>query len=133
MSFKRFIKLLVCTTTILLLYIHLQMNIFALGYHTQISQKKIQELIDVNGRLTYQILSLKSASNLGKEILDDQSDLQFVEQDNILRLSTPTPASPKPPLQAPLKITSKAVDKLSKAFSWFIPQTAEAQALPFRK
>ena len=132
MNLKRFLKLIACTTIVLLIYIHLQMKIFALGYCTQTSQKHIQELMDINGRLTYQILTLKSASNIGKRILDDKSDLQFVEQDNILQLTTPMLPSQKPSVPAPRKNTSQAVDKLSKAFTWFIPQTAEAQALPFK-
>ena len=132
MNLKKFLKLLVCTTVVLLIYIHLQMKIFALGYHTQTTQKQIQELMDSNGRLTYQILALKSASNIGKRILDDKSDLQFVEQNNILQLTTQMIPSQKPSVQAPRKNTIKAVDKLTKALTWFTPQTAEAQVLPFK-
>ena len=132
MNLKKFLKLLACTTVVLLIYIHLQMKIFALGYYTQTSQRHIQELMDANGRLTYQILTLKSANNIGKRILDDKSDLQFVEQDNILQLTTQTPPSQKPSVPAPRKNMPNAVDKLSKALTWLTPQTAEAQVLPFK-
>ena len=133
MNFKKFLKFLICTTVVLLVYVHLQMKIFALAYHTQTSQKQIQELADANGRLTYQLLILKSANNLGKQILEETSNLQFAEQDKVLQLTTQTPSPRSVPSQKPINTTSKAVDRLTKVLTWLTPQTAEAQGLPFKK
>ena len=127
MNLKNFFKFLFTTTFILLVYIHLQMKIFGMAYHAQTNQKKIQELNDANGRLTYQILALKSANNLGKQILENKSELQFIESDKIFKLSTPAPISQKVILQKPVKLVPKTADNLSKLITWFTPQTAEAE------
>ena len=133
MSLKRFIKSLISVTFVLLIYIHLQMKMFGMAYHAKTNQKHIQELVDANGRLTYQILTLKSANNLGKQILDEKSVLQFIESDKILQLSTQMPLTQSPPLPKPQKATPKSVDNLSKLITWFSPQTAEAQEFPSQR
>ncbi len=79
-------------------YIHMQMQIFDLAYQGKDNEKKIDQLVQEKEYLSYEILSLKSAENLGIEMLDDESDMQFVDPSDIMHISaTETIKSDDPP------------------------------------
>jgi hypothetical protein len=72
-----------------LLYIHMQMKICELSYNGKDKEKIIHELNDSNGALRHQILTLKSANNLGNELLDHNNDLQFMDNERVMTVTTP--------------------------------------------
>jgi hypothetical protein len=77
-------------TIMALLYIHMQMKIFELSYNGKDKEKIIHELNDSNGALSHQILTLKSANNLGNELLDhDNNNLQFMDNERVMTVSAP--------------------------------------------
>ncbi len=100
MSLKVYFKVAVFATIISLLYIHMQMNIFELAYKGKDREKIIHELADANGALTHQILTLKSANNLGNQLLDKENSLQFMGRDHMMTVVTP-PVAGMPGLPAP--------------------------------
>ena len=88
MSLKAYSKIAAFVTIIALLYIHMQMKIFELSYNGKDKEKIIHELNDSNGALSHQILTLKSANNLGNELLDhDNNNLQFMDNERVMTVT----------------------------------------------
>lgn len=52
-------------------------------------ESKIRSLNEDNGYLTYQILSIKSSSNLGIRMLNEDSDMDFVDSADVQFFSMP--------------------------------------------
>jgi cell division protein FtsL len=88
MSFKTYFKIASFVTVIALLYIHMQMKICELSYNGKDKEKIIHELNDSNGALSHQILTLKSANNLGNALLDRDNSLQFMDNERVMTVST---------------------------------------------
>lgn len=88
MSLKVYSKIAVFVTIIALLYIHMQMKIFELSYNGKDKEKIIHELNDSNGALSHQILTLKSANNLGNQLLDHDNSLQFMDRERVMTVKT---------------------------------------------
>lgn len=89
MSLKVYFKVAAFATIMALLYIHMQMKIFELSYNGKDKEKIIHELNDSNGALSHQILTLKSANNLGNQLLDrDNNNLQFMDNERVMTVST---------------------------------------------
>ncbi len=89
MKLLKFVKWVLMVTSLALIYTHLQMQIFDLAYQGKIKEKKIQELADKNGRIRYNILSLKSSTNLGIKLLKEDSSMKFMDNDKIVRIASP--------------------------------------------
>jgi cell division protein FtsL len=87
MSLKVYSKMAVFVTIIALLYIHMQMRIFELSYNGKDKEKIIHELNDNNGALSHQILTLKSANNLGNQLLDKNNSLQFMDNERVMTVA----------------------------------------------
>ena len=60
------------------------MKIFELSYKGKDKEKIIHELNDSNGALNHQILTLKSANNLGNQLLDHDNSLQFMDHERVM-------------------------------------------------
>ena len=89
MSLRVYFKFAMFATIMALLYIHMQMKIFELSYNGKDKEKIIHELNDSNGALSHQILTLKSANNLGNELLDhDSNNLQFMDNERVMTVRT---------------------------------------------
>ena len=89
MSLKVYFKVAAFATIMALLYIHMQMKIFELSYNGKDKEKIIHELNDSNGALSHQILTLKSANNLGNQLLDHNNNLQFMDNERVMTVTTP--------------------------------------------
>ena len=87
MKFSTFLKLTGCLTALGLVYIHMQMKIIDLAYQAKAKENKIRKLIEQNGNITYTILTLKSSNHLGVKMLAQDSDMQFMDPNNIVRIS----------------------------------------------
>ena len=70
-------------TLVALVYIHMQMNIISLAYQGKNKEKTIRGLLEDNGYLTYSILSMKSASNIGGRLLNEKSEMEFIDPQNV--------------------------------------------------
>jgi hypothetical protein len=89
MNIRIYLKVISFATVMALIYIHMQMKIFELAYKGKDKEKEIHELADTNGMLTHQILTLKSANHLGNELLEKESDLQFMGKDHVMTMQAP--------------------------------------------
>ena len=88
MKLSGLLKWIGFTTLLALVYIHMQMSIISLAYQGRNKEKTIRSLKEENGYLTYNILSLKSANNLGVKLLSKDSGMDFVDHQNIVVLNT---------------------------------------------
>jgi len=86
MKLTSFLRMMVFITAVALAYTHLQMKIFDLAYEGKKKENHIHQLIEQNGNLTYQILTLESANHLGYELLNKDSDMQFGSPDSITKM-----------------------------------------------
>ncbi|MBF0571319.1 MAG: hypothetical protein HQL12_05550 [Candidatus Omnitrophica bacterium] len=121
MSLKVYFKIASFVTIIALLYIHMQMKIFELSYNGKDKEKIIHELNDSNGALSHQILTLKSANNLGNQLLDHENSLQFMDNERVMTVVTS--AGTVQHLQQP---KAKGVNPMWNLFSFLGAQEAKA-------
>ena len=78
-------------TILALIYIHMQMDIFALAYQGKNKEKQITKIKEINGVLAYNILELKSSNHLGIKLLAENSNLKFRDPANVIELVTTKP------------------------------------------
>lgn len=123
MSLKVWVKLMSFVTVVALIYIHMQMQIFDLAYKGSAREKHMHELRDTNGILTHQILTLKSANHLGNQLLEKDSNLQFMSNDRVLTLKGP--AAVVSEVSAP-SAKAKGENVFWNFLSFFTPQEAKA-------
>lgn len=67
----------------------MHMKVIELAYQGKVKQQTIQNLKESNERLTYDILMQKSANHVGSLVLNETSPMKFVEQGNVIQLTTP--------------------------------------------
>ena len=88
MRLIKVVKLTILLTSLALIYTHLQMQIFELAYQGKVKEGKIHILRDENGAYTYKILTLKSSANLGVRLLEDKTGMQFLDNNQVVRIVT---------------------------------------------
>ena len=121
MSVANCARLMSFVTVTALIYIHMQVQIVDLAYKGKDKEKHFYELQDSNGALTHQILALKSASNLGRELLQKDEGLQFMGRDRVMTMSGP--AAMAVPSE---KAKVKAGNPLWNWLTFLSPQDARA-------
>ena len=130
MKLTRFIQFMIFLTSISLIYIHLQMQIFDLAYQGKKKEKQIVELKDENGRIHYNIMSLKSTSYLGLKLLSQEKNkLEFLDKNDVVQLVTNEGILPDSSLMAQ-KISEKPSNFLLSLFS--LKSQAEAKQIDKR-
>ncbi len=88
MRLVKSIQIMSAVTILSLIYTHLQMQIFDYAYQGKKQEKEITHLKGENGYVLYNIMQLKSSLHLGVKLLSDNSDFQFSDNDNIVKLVT---------------------------------------------
>jgi len=73
-------------TVVSLVYIHMQVQIIELAYLGKQKEKRLHQLVKLNEHFTYKILTLKSANNLGVQMLTEKSNMLFAEPDNVIEI-----------------------------------------------
>ena len=120
MSLKNYFKIAFFATSMALIYTHMQMRIVELAYKGKDKEKQMYELADANGVLTHQILNLKSANHLGNQLLEKESNLQFMGNDHVMMYKAPALRSPLQPFK------QKAENPLWNLLSFLGAQEAKA-------
>ena len=123
MSLTSWLKLMSFATITALIYIHVQMQIVELAYKGKDKEKRVHELMDNNGALTHQILTLKSANHLGQELLEKEDGLQFFGHDRVMTFAGPAPEALARPSDKP---KTKVESPLWNWLSFLSPQEAKA-------
>jgi len=89
MKFTEIIKILFIVTVVSITYIHMQMVIVQHAYLAKKREKEIRALVDKNGQITYHILHLESANHLGIQMLNEESDMQFFDNRDVVKFEVP--------------------------------------------
>lgn len=76
-------------TFLALVYIHMQMVIVDLAYQGKAKEKQVNALFEQREQITHAILSLRSSTNLGGKMLEENAQLQFADPDNVVLLTAP--------------------------------------------
>ena len=82
---------MVIITILSVIYINLQVQIYDFAYQAKKKEKDIRRLVDHNGNMIYSILKLKSANHLGVKLLTENSNMQFMDSNNVVKLETHIP------------------------------------------
>ncbi len=130
MQLGKWLKMMGFITLLALIYLHMQMKIYALAYQAKTKEHEIQKLKDENGMATYHILSLKSASHIGQKLLSEESAMQFVSNDRVYELAQ------KQEKFSPASVTQNAknaISNLSFNFPNLTFTTAQAEAKAMEK
>ena len=90
---------MILLTVLSLIYINMQMQIFDLAYKGKKKEKEIRTLLDNNGTIVYNILTLKSANNLGVKWLTEDSKMQFLDTGSVVKLEARVPLKAAPILR----------------------------------
>jgi hypothetical protein len=88
MRLSDFLKTMSMFTILALIYIHMQMQIFALAYQGKAKEKQLMRISEVNEMISSQILSLKSANHIGNQLLQQESKMRFRDNDSVVQLAT---------------------------------------------
>ncbi len=123
MSLFKFIKAIGFFTILALIYIHMQMQIIALAYEGKKKEQEIVSISERNGVLAYEILSLKSANNLGEKVLGNQTRLKFRDNENVIQI-----VSAKSQAVQEVAVTTAKTQKNNPLFNLFSKAGTEANA-----
>ena len=122
MKLLKMLWMMFVITGLALIYIHMQMETFALAYEAKNKEKEIIKIKEVNGLLAYNILELKSSNHLGAKLLAENSNLKFRDPGNVVQLVSAKPVKETKKLQI------AQAKRNPNAFLNFLRSQAEAQA-----
>ncbi len=91
-SFGKIVRIICVATIMAVVYIYMQMTIIDLGYKQRMKQKNISKLREQNNYTAYTIARLKSANYLGRVMLTEGSNMQFVDCDRVFRVAVYSPS-----------------------------------------
>ncbi|NTV28478.1 MAG: hypothetical protein HGA80_00130 [Candidatus Omnitrophica bacterium] len=94
MKISHFLKLMFVVTVMSVLYIHMQMKIYDFAYRGKVRQQHLEQLAEVNGRVRNDILRLQSSDHIGRELLSDNKQYQFVGRNRIVEVAAERPTWP---------------------------------------
>jgi len=123
MNLTAWFKLMSFATVTSLIYIHMQMQIVELAYKGKDKERHVHELMDHNGALTNEILTLKSADHLGREVLGKDEGMGFMGHDRVMTFAGPSPAAMVRPSE---RTRLKTENPLWNWLSFLSPQEARA-------
>lgn len=89
MTFGRTIKSIGFMTLMALIYISMQMQILSLAYEGKAQEKEIQQLIEENSNVTYDIMVMKSANHIGSHLLAADPSLDFASEAAVIEIAAP--------------------------------------------
>jgi predicted ATPase len=85
---NHFLKGMLVITIMALLYIHLQMNIYALGYEGRKNEARVEQLAERNSQVRNDVLRLKSSDNIGRELLGKENAYQFASRRDVVEVES---------------------------------------------
>ena len=92
MRLMKTIRMMGLLTVFALIYIHMQMQIVDMAYQGKKKQRELEDLANSNAVVSFDIMKLTSSFNLGARLLNDNSELRFRDQDNVVEVAaTSTP------------------------------------------
>jgi len=129
MKLKKFFIVMGLATILALVYIQLQVQIFDLAYKGKYKEKLITKLMDDNGDVKSNICLLQSSNHLGLRLLEKNSPMQFLSQDQIVKLTITQDFDNSHPVSSrTVQVAEKKPNFLASIFS----VKSQAEAVPLR-
>jgi len=129
MKLKKFFAVMSLGTILALAYIQLQVQIFDLAYQGKFKEKLITKLMDDNGDVQSNICLLQSSNHLGLRLLVENSPMQFLSQDRVVKLTTTQSFDNFHPVSTrTVQVAEKKTNFLVSIFS----VKSQAEAVPIR-
>ena len=80
---------MICVITLsALLYVHQQIELVKLSYVINLKEKKVKEMLDHKGRLSYNIENLESPERLEKILLARKIDIAFPKRSHVVAVKS---------------------------------------------
>ncbi len=87
MKVSDLVKMMAIITVLAVLYIHVQMNIYAMAYQGSARQQKIDKLVETNAIIKNDITRLKSSDHIGRALLVKGKAYQFASPEHVVELA----------------------------------------------
>ena len=129
MRLKYFIICLMALTTLSLVYTWQQSEIIKLAYLENNKNKACKELLDRNQYLRYNLISQKSALNLGNKLLDGAANFEIPQPSQVITLPLAIDNA-QGGLQDGFRSTQKAGIKLKRQETFVVSIAKLQNALP---
>ncbi len=126
MNFRKFLIIMLSVTAVTLVYIQMQVKIYDLAYQGKSRETKIFKLIDDNGYVSYNIAKLKSPNSLVERFLAKNSDIDFLDSQNIVQVKIPSQLAVQK-IFTPESVLKKTTAILASVFS--VKSVAEAKSI----
>lgn len=88
MKVSDLVKMMVVVTVLAVLYIHVQMNIYAMAYQGSSRQQKIDKLVEMNAIIKNDITRLQSSDHIGRSLLAKGKSYQFAGPDHVVEVAS---------------------------------------------
>ncbi|MFZ5799868.1 MAG: hypothetical protein ACOY3D_00595 [Candidatus Omnitrophota bacterium] len=90
MRLFKFLLLVGLLTTIALIYVQLQVEIYEYAYQGKRKENALKELLDRQHHLMYNINNLESVQHIGSRLLSQKEyNLQFAGKEQVVKISAP--------------------------------------------
>ena len=87
MKLSRFLTILVLITVTSLFYVHQQIELIKQSYIIQLNQHKVDDLLDQNRILKYNVIALKAPVNLENQLVANDVKLVLPERWQVVRIA----------------------------------------------
>jgi hypothetical protein len=105
----------------------MQVTIYDLAYQGKVKEDQVTRLVDSNVQTALNIARLKSARSLGNWFSAKTSEVDFVNQKNIVEVKAPSSSAENIRLAAIPKATKNTMNLLTRLFT--LRSIAEAQPI----
>jgi len=122
MKLPKFIILLVLITSVSLIYVQLQIEIFRQAYQGSLNESRLNDMLDDNSILMYNVYTLQSAQHVGDKLLAKEKNLQFAHRQQIAEVRIPFKVSQR------VNIASQKVKKQPNFFARIFTLKSQAEA-----
>ena len=89
MRFARSIIPVIVLTLASLIYVHQQVELVKLSYSIEKKEKKLNEILDRNNQLSYNIKNLESPSRLESVLVSKNINITFPKKGHVLKMAKP--------------------------------------------
>jgi len=125
MSLKKFFLLSMMITIFALIYVQMQVTIYDLAYQGKTKEDQALRLVDRNTQTTLNIARLKSARSLGDWFSEKNSEIDFVNENNIVKVKVSSGDRDHVHIASVSKMGHNRMNLLARFFS--LKSIAEAQ------
>jgi hypothetical protein len=89
MRFAKSLIPVIVFTIVSLVYVHQQVEMVKMSYYIEKKEKALNEILDRNNQLSYNIQNLESPSRLERVLVSKNINITFPKKGHVLKMATP--------------------------------------------